>query len=282
MDEIWVPSHFNKHSFAQAGVPKAKLFVLPEAVDTEVEFNPQHVKQVYPLHNGSDRMYKFLSVAKWEHRKGMDVLLRAYLHNFTRSDSVILYIKTQHHHASPEVELQRITLEVASELGVEPDRLPLVELLINVWTADSDMPGLYAAADAFVLPSRGEGWGRPQVEAMAMGLPVILTDWSGPTEYLNRRVALPVKYDLVTMTDSDIRDMLGPDADLSVLHSHKWAEPSVEHLQERMRWCFDNQVQASLLGARGREHMRTKFSPRVVGNLLASHLDDITSKLQAA
>jgi len=31
--------------------------------------------------------------------------------------------------------------------------------------------GLYAAADAFVLPSRGEGWGRPHVEAMAMALP---------------------------------------------------------------------------------------------------------------
>lgn len=35
------------------------------------------------------------------------------------------------------------------------------------------MPRLYKAADAFVLPSRGEGWGRPHVEAMSMALPVI-------------------------------------------------------------------------------------------------------------
>ena len=41
---------------------------------------------------------------------------------------------------------------------------------------------LYASADVFVLPSRGEGWGRPHVEAMAMGLPIITTNWSGPTE----------------------------------------------------------------------------------------------------
>jgi glycosyltransferase involved in cell wall biosynthesis len=33
---------------------------------------------------------------------------------------------------------------------------------------DADMPALYAAADALVLPSRGEGWGRPHVEAMSM------------------------------------------------------------------------------------------------------------------
>ena len=49
-----------------------------------------------------------------------------------------------------------------------------------------DMPraalrNLYAAADAFVLPTRGEGWGLPIAEAMAMALPVIATNWSGPT-----------------------------------------------------------------------------------------------------
>lgn len=41
----------------------------------------------------------------------------------------------------------------------------------------STLPHLYAAADAFVLPSRGEGWGRPHVEAMSMGLPIIATNW---------------------------------------------------------------------------------------------------------
>jgi glycosyltransferase involved in cell wall biosynthesis len=44
---------------------------------------------------------------------------------------------------------------------------------------------LYRSVDAFVLPSRGEGWGRPYMEAMSMGLPVIATNWSGPTEFVN-------------------------------------------------------------------------------------------------
>jgi glycosyltransferase involved in cell wall biosynthesis len=42
---------------------------------------------------------------------------------------------------------------------------------------------MYKAADAFVLPSHGEGWGRPIMEAMSMGLPVIATNWSGQTAY---------------------------------------------------------------------------------------------------
>lgn len=43
-----------------------------------------------------------------------------------------------------------------------------------------------------VLPTRGEGWGRPQMEAMALARPLITTDWSGPTAYINDRVAFPL------------------------------------------------------------------------------------------
>jgi hypothetical protein len=39
-------------------------------------------------------------------------------------------------------------------------------------------------AGAFVLASKGEGWGRPYVEAMSMQLVVIATNFSGPTEYI--------------------------------------------------------------------------------------------------
>ncbi|HEV8584850.1 MAG TPA: glycosyltransferase family 1 protein [Methylomirabilota bacterium] len=41
---------------------------------------------------------------------------------------------------------------------------------------DADLPGLYSACEAFVLPSFDEGFGLPAVEAMACGAPVIVSD----------------------------------------------------------------------------------------------------------
>lgn len=47
--------------------------------------------------------------------------------------------------------------------------------------------------------SPGEGWGRPHVEAMAMELPVIATNWSGPTEFMTEENSypLPIEPELV-------------------------------------------------------------------------------------
>jgi glycosyltransferase involved in cell wall biosynthesis len=42
-----------------------------------------------------------------------------------------------------------------------------------------ELPGYYACADVFVLPSWGEPWGLVINEAMACGLPVIATDRVG-------------------------------------------------------------------------------------------------------
>jgi glycosyltransferase involved in cell wall biosynthesis len=52
------------------------------------------------------------------------------------------------------------------------------------------------ASDAFVIATRGEGWGMPITEAMAMGKPVAVTNWSGVTAFVDESVGYMVDYTL--------------------------------------------------------------------------------------
>lgn len=314
MDEIWVPSKWGAECFARAGVDEKKLFVVPEAVDTEGKFNPANIGTPFELpppqpmepnmpplaqllqvfgHTTStaavhtdrptyqsaktmdvDKAFKFLSIFKWHKRKGVDVLIRAYCEEFRASESVILYVKTNTYNVDPKSDLEHVLTEITRDLNLRHDQLPAIKML-DEWIPDTRLPALYAAADAFVLPSRGEGWGLPQAEAMAMGLPTIVTDWSGTTEFANKDNSLPVKYTLKELNHDDMEDMYSG----AELQGHRYAEPSISDLRAKMRWVFNHPREAATLGHNGRESMRRRFSPKAVRQLVLTRLHDI-SKLE--
>lgn len=116
----------------------------------------------------------------------------------------------------------------------------------------ADLASLYSAADAFVLPSRGEGWGRPHVEAMSMALPVLATNWSGPVEFLDASVGYPIAIE-------------GLETAFGAL---KWARPSAAHLRRLMRRVVERRGEARALGLRARARMVERYSPAVIARLL--------------
>ncbi|KAL1495796.1 hypothetical protein AB1Y20_016657 [Prymnesium parvum] len=270
MDEIWVPTDFHREVFAAAGVRADKLVVIGEPVDTAF-FDPSlHTPLPLPPLDASAstpaaRPFRFLSMFKWEARKGWDVLLAAYFAEFSPSEPVELLLKTTPFH-SPSNFDQLIAEWAAAR------RLPASRPAVRVLGAPlplRELPRLYAAADAFVLPSRGEGWGRPHAEAMAMGLPVVATNWSGPTAFLDEEVGFPLRYALAPLPD-EMR-----------LPSHSWAEPSVAHLRQLMRAIFSAPAEARRRGAAARERMVARFSPEALAREVEGELRRIDAVLRA-
>ena len=229
VDEIWVPTEWHvgvmRGLLAQASVTGKRIRVVPEAVDSEL-FDPALVSPEAieskklrgsvatscrfeePVDvgggggggGGGGRFvcktpglaFEFLSVFKWERRKGWDVLLRAFWRAFSREDHVRLRLRTYlPSFLGGDANITALVNAFAlSEFG-----RPMSELAQVVWEQGEDagkrqdslsraqVRDLYFGADAFVLPTRGEGWGLPIAEAMAMSLPVIVTNYSGPTAY---------------------------------------------------------------------------------------------------
>ncbi|KAL6744783.1 hypothetical protein V8C86DRAFT_3036364 [Haematococcus lacustris] len=103
--------------------------------------------------------------------------------------------------------------------------------------------------DALVIPTHGEGWGRPQIEAMAMCLPVISTNWSGTTAFLDDTVGFPIRVEgLVEVKDP------------GWFYGQQWAMPSLQHLRQLMRHVVTHTVDAAAKGAAACARVRKQYS----------------------
>ncbi|WRZ90007.1 glycosyltransferase family 4 protein [Streptomyces sp. NBC_01007] len=221
VDEIWVPSAHNVETFADAGVSRSKLRILHEPLDIEV-FSQSVAQRRVDVEE-----FVFLSVFTWQLRKGWDVLLRAYFEEFDATDHVLLTLR-----CAPFAfgnEGRNSILSCIRDLrakfgGTDPPPVRLVETHLK----ESELADLYAASDCFVLPSRGEGWARPLMEAMAIGVPVIATGWGGHTEFATAANARLVSYELVPVSSA-------AEYEYKLFAGHRWAEPSISHLKHEMR-----------------------------------------------
>lgn len=256
-DELWVPTAWHRSLFEEQGIPSNKLTVVPEYVDTEL-FRPAAVVAApSPSSGRGGHGIVFLSVYKWEQRKGWDVLLDAYWREFRRSERTVLRLRTYKPswEAGPESIDEWLRLFARQRLGRRLSDLPRVEVLAE---RSRDALALeYQRADAFVLPSRGEGWCLPCVEAMASALPIIVTNYSGPATYLTDTNALPIR--------------------VAAIHPNRQAEPDKAHLRERMRYVVDERAHAAAIGEQARADVLERFSARRVGDLVVSRLEAVVS-----
>jgi glycosyltransferase involved in cell wall biosynthesis len=165
VDEVWAYSHHVRETYVQSGVPAERVRVVPLGVDTE-RFRPDVAP--FPLKTG--KRFKFLFVGGTIWRKGIDLLLDAYGRAFTASDDVCLVIKDM---GNGSFYRDQTAEALLARFRAQPDA-PEVEYLARA-LSEEELAGLYTACDCLVHPYRGEGFGLPIAEAMACGLPVVVT-----------------------------------------------------------------------------------------------------------
>ena len=231
-DQVWTPSHWGKKVFEKSGVTKP-VYVVPGGVDLNI-FNPFRV----PILPETDK-FRFLAVGKWEIRKGYDILCKAFAEEFSKNEKVELILAAQ----SAKLFVRNFNIfEELFQLRLPSNRSTFS--VIDFLPSYKDMGRLYTSVDCFVLPTRGEGWNLPLIEAMACGLPCIVTNWSGHTEYVNEK-------NCILLNDFKIEPAKHPKQIYSqYLEQGKWAEPSIKELRAKMRYAYDNQEEIKKIGKR--------------------------------
>jgi glycosyltransferase involved in cell wall biosynthesis/predicted SAM-dependent methyltransferase len=242
-DEIWTPSNYSRQSFIDSGLDFDKVQVIPNGIDPQL-FKPDGEKFNLP----TNKKFKFLYVGGTIFRKGIDILLESYIREFNANDDVCLIIKDMGGDSFYKGQTARHTIEKIMSTAGTPEII-----YYDNYMTEEEMSSLYRACDVFVCPYRGEGFSLPTLEAMACGLPVIVTEGGATNDFVDEEVGwlLPSKkleigntLDGIELTG--VAYLLEPDKeDLQNVIRGVYGEPSIAKnmgiiasLRARTQWTW--------------------------------------------
>ena len=225
MDEIWVPSEFNKQTMLACGL-KRPIHKIPLGVDCHY-FNPQ-IKSVKNKNND----YVFFTNIEWGERKNPHMQLQQFNKTFKASDDVCLIAKLNNRDPSINLQHEIKKLQLKATGG-------RIYFIINRVFDFYQLPLLYRSIDCYITAGRGEGWDMPLMEAMACGLPTIATNWGAHQEFATNENSYLL----------DITGTIPAEAKCPYYEGFNWANPDANHFSELLLSIFNNQKQAREKGA---------------------------------
>lgn len=176
MDKRFVISDFGTQEFQAQGLEATHI---PIGIDTEIWRRPtQEERQAIRTNmlGIDENMFVILTVADNQERKNLSAGMKIVA-DFIRKGypNVRWMLVTREYN-----QVGWLLRDLAQELGIS-DKVMVFERGMDfkkLWS-------LYAASDAFFLPSKAEGLGMPLLEAMSIGLPCIGTNCTGIAELLD-------------------------------------------------------------------------------------------------
>lgn len=242
VDGVVVPSAYDARVFSDA---VSRLWIAHQSAAPHV-FRPRP-----RWREEGPEEFTFLFVGSYSWRKGVDILLRAFLEEFDPGEPVRLVMHCPGAGGSDEFAH---LLDVLQQVRPEGR----VRLHSHVQSPEW-MCRLYNRADAIVTFSRGEGWCMPTAEALLCEKPVIAPASTGFLEYLDTSVAR-----LVPTSPVEIATVADPFARSAIkaygaegISAH---EVDVASARRAMRDVFRDSQRWRAAAQRGGERMRHELT----------------------
>lgn len=226
-DMVLTTSTFFQNVLHKGGV-NVPIHVLPNSVDvTKYNLEVERAQM-----NREFRSVNFFSMFAWGERKNPDALFKAFIEEFGPEDDVTLTV----HSLSMEFVLSHAGLsikEYIQRLAGGKKHAPI--FVTSKSLHEVVIPNFMRNFDVNVLTTRGEGFGNSVLECAAVGIPSIVTAYSGVTDFVkeHEEVGWLVDYDLVDIPLQKLpyfRNYIGG----------RWAEINIEALRSRLRYVANN------------------------------------------
>ncbi|MFM9196167.1 MAG: glycosyltransferase, partial [Planctomycetia bacterium] len=246
-------STFCRDSLTDIGVPADRCAVVPPGYSPEIEsLFPQPrpprvagVRRLFVVTNSHDL-----------NRYGTDILVRALARAYGPQDPVEIHIKDYGASSGSRTLRESIAAQASFPRVVWHEK----------FLGKEDLIRLYGEMDLMLCPFRGEGYAMKIVDAMAVGLPVMMPAFGGPMEYAPPAGFLSLPFDEIPVgpcLDTD-QYLVGPGA--------FWCEVREDAFVEALRSYLAAPAAADEAAAVARTHVYGRFTWAHAARCLVSAL----------
>ena len=238
MDAILVPSEFLVKVFMDSGLVKP-IRAIRQGVDS----------QSFPFFDRSQRIHDtfvFGTVGFMDERKNWRDLISAFISEFDKGEPVELWIKN--------------TNREWGFFDLDDDRIKIIPARYST----PQLNEIYQMMDCFVCPSHAEGSGLTPREAMATGLPTILTNWSGLTEIALDDMSYPLTPISIDYPDERKGEQPGFQARLDV-----------RELMYYMRYVYEHRIESLVKGKKASEYIHREYSWDKCADVLVEKVEEL-------
>jgi hypothetical protein len=217
--------------------------------------------------------FAYLFVGHWlpgdlnEDRKNVGLLIKAFYETFkNKSKKPCLILKTSSGPSS-YVDRENILKKIQQiKETVASTNLPKIYLLHGEFT-DEEMNYLYnhPKVKAMVNLTKGEGFGRPLLEFSLVKKPLIVSYWSGQTDFLDNELICGVGGTLTNVHPSAANQFL--------LKESQWFSPDHGQIGFYLKDVFENYKKYIVNAKRQTHKSKTEFSYEAMKELIGDILD---------
>lgn len=180
-DLLIVPSTYNKEIYENAGID-CPIYVIPNGLDNQMIENKNMDSKEYTT---------YLYIGSHQYRKGIDILLDVWEDSFSNDPNKRLIVKLMNHVYGKSITIQERIKNIPNA------RLITDEL--------ETLKHLYDKSDILIVPSRGEAFCMPIMEAISHGINYVICPEVGPyKEYITINSYLKCKQEIVNPVETFI------------------------------------------------------------------------------
>jgi glycosyltransferase involved in cell wall biosynthesis len=235
LDEIWTPSSFTTRSIAS--VSPLPVVTIPYGIAVTKDF--QSTRAAFGLPKERFLFLTMYDVNSTILRKNPIGAIDAFLAAFSDSDDGVgLVVKVNN---AKSDDLKNLYEKIKGHRNI---------ILLSKIMTKPQVNSLISQADALVSLHRSEGFGLVIAEAMYLGVPVIATNWSANTDFMDETNSCPVEYRLVDTGYSYYMSKPG----------QQWAEPSIEHAAQLMRRLYEDNTYRRKIALAGQKSIQSSHS----------------------